>query len=520
MKFASIFLGLGAIASSVSAQKKPNILFIMADDHTSQAISAYEGELSEVFKTPNIDRIAKQGVKFNNCLVTNSICTPSRAAIVTGQYSQHNEVYTLDDPLDINKDNVAKRLQKGGYQTAVIGKWHLKGEPTGFDYYNVLAGQGRYKNPPLREKGVWQKEGKKFEKTRGVKHMGYSTDVVGDLATDFLQKRDTSKPFFLMCHFKAPHRPWTPAKRFKHMFDSITIPEPASLYEDHGERSKWATKSFNTIKKDLKPMDMGISKRLDTLKGKDRTAWAYQLYMKRYLACCAAVDDNVGNILDYLEENGLSDNTLIVYTGDQGFYLGEHGWFDKRLMLEESLKMPLLVKYPKKVEVGTQVDELVSNVDFAPTFLDFAGLDIPESMDGKSMGRLLAGKKDKNWRDAFYYRYWMHLADHGIPAHYGIRTDRYKLIFYYGLGLGKSGTDRKRLDPFNAESGPIVPTTPEWEFYDLKKDPKEMHNAYADAKYQKVIKKLKSQLIDLKVELGDEDEKYPEMKKVIDNYWN
>jgi len=520
MKFTSILLGLGALASTVSAQKKPNILFIMSDDHTSQAISAYGGELSEVFQTPNIDRIANKGVVFNNCLVTNSICTPSRAAIMTGQYSQHNGVYTLNDPLDVERNNVAKELQKNGYTTGVIGKWHLKSEPTGFDYYNVLKGQGRYKNPMLKEKGEWQKEGKPFEKSRGVKYKGYSSDVVGQLALDFLKEQSENQPFMLMCHFKAPHRPWTPAKRFENMFDGITIPEPESLYEDHTPRSKWATQTYNTIEKDLKRMDLGVKAEEDTLSGAERTKWAYQIYMKRYLACVAAVDENVGKLLDYLEESGLDENTIIVYTGDQGFFLGEHGWFDKRLIMEETLKMPLLIKYPKEIKANQEFNELVSNVDFAPTFLDYAGIDIPEEMDGKSMKKILSGKKDRQWRDAFYYRYWMHLADHGIPAHYGIRTDRYKLVFYYGRGLGKSGTDAKQIDVFNKDSGPIVPTTPEWEFYDLKKDPKEMHNAYADAKYQKVIKKLKNQLIDLKAELGDEDKKYPEMKKVIDNYWN
>jgi len=504
----------------MAAQDRPNILFIMSDDHTSQAISAYQSELSKVFKTPNIDRIANGGMRFTNCLVTNSICTPSRATIITGQYSQHNGVYTLNDPLKSEQDNVAITLQANGYQTAVVGKWHLKAVPTGFDYYNVLTGQGRYRNPTLKEMGEWQKEGKPFEQARGIKHKGYSTDVIGDMALDYLKNRDASKPFFMMCHFKAPHRPWTPAKRFENMFDGITIPEPESLYEDHSPRSDWATKTFNTIEKDLKRMDLGVKSKEDTLVGIERTKWAYQIYMKRYLACCAAVDENVGKLLDYLEEAGLDENTIVIYTGDQGFFLGEHGWFDKRLMMEETLKMPLLVKYPNQVKAKTVRDELVSNVDFAPTFLDYAGIEVSQDMDGESMKTILSGKKDRDWRDAFYYRYWMHMADHGIPAHYGIRTDRYKLIFYYGQALGMSGTDRDRIDPFNKDSGPIVSTTPEWELYDLKKDPKEMNNLYGNPKYSKVINKLKNQLQNLKTELGDEDKAYPAMEEVIKNYWN
>jgi len=514
---ALIFIGL---LTYLNAQKQPNILFVMSDDHTSQAISAYNHSLAEVFQTPNIDRLAEGGMLFNNCFVTNSICTPSRATIMTGQYSQNNGVYTLLDPLDVEHNNVAKMLQKNGYTTGVIGKWHLKSEPTGFDYYNVLSGQGRYKNPLLKEKGEWQKEGKPFVKCRGVKHKGYSTDVVGQLALDFLKEQNEDKSFMLMCHFKAPHRPWTPAERFENMFDGVTIPEPESLYEDHEPRSKWSTNTYNTISKDLKRMDLGVKSKEDTLKGDERTKWAYQLYMKRYLACCAAVDENVGKLLDYLEESGLDENTIVIYTGDQGFFLGEHGWFDKRLMMEETLKMPLLIKYPETVKANKVSDELVSNVDFAPTMLDYAGIDIPEAMDGKSMKRILSGKKDKQWRDAFYYRYWMHLADHGIPAHYGIRTDRYKLVFYYGQTLGMTGTDAKRIDVFNKDSGPIVPTTPEWELYDLKKDPQELSNEYGNPKYTKVISKLKQQLLELKKELNDTDDEYPVMMEIRDEYWN
>jgi len=522
MKKVVAILGLCVLlfSNALAQKQRPNILFIMADDHTTQAVSAYGGPLTKVFQTPNIDRIGNEGIIFENCFVTNSICTPSRATILTGQYSHHNGVYTLMDPLNRNHDNVAKRLQAEGYKTAVIGKWHLKSEPSGFDYYNVLKGQGAYTGPTLKEKGQWEKEGKSFEKARGDRHKGHSTDVIGGLAIDWLKERNNEESFMLMCHFKAPHRNWVAAKRFENMFDGVTIPEPESLYEDHTNRSQWAPKSYNTIRKDMKPMDLGIRMKYDTLQGSARTKYAYQLYMKRYLACCAGVDENVGKILDYLDKSGLAENTIVVYTGDQGFFLGEHGWFDKRSILEESLRMPLLIRYPKGIEAGQRNTSLVSNVDFAPTFLDMA--DAPESkdMDGKSFAPMFEGRMPKNWRDAFYYRYWIQLADHGVPAHFGIRTDKYKLIFYYGRGLEKLGTFDRRIDPFNSNSPQIANTTPEWEFYDLSKDPKEMVNRYTDPEYQKIIRKLKKKLQKERNSLGDTDDAHPEMEEVIKSYWN
>jgi len=516
----AIAIGICLSMSLLAQKKQPNILFIMADDHTTQAVSAYGGPLTKVFQTPNIDRIGNEGIIFENCLVTNSICTPSRATILTGQYSHHNGVYTLPDLFDRNRNNVAKLLKADGYTTAVIGKWHLKSEPSGFDHYSVLNGQGVYKNPTLKVKGEWEQEGKPFEKARGSRNKGHSTDVIGTQAIDWLKAREGEEPFFLMCHFKAPHRNWVPAERFEKMFDGVTIPEPESLYEDHTERSLWSPNSYNTIRKDLKYLDIGIRKKNDTLQGRDRIKYAYQLYMKRYLACCAGVDENVGKILDYLEQNGLDENTIVVYTGDQGFFLGEHGWFDKRLIYEESLRMPLLIRYPEGIKPGQWNKNLVSNVDFAPTFLDVAGLKPSKEMDGLSFAPMFEGKTPGNWRKAFYYRYWMQLADHGVPAHYGIRTDKYKLIFYYGRGLGMAGTFDRKIDPFNRESEMIENTVPEWEFYDLSIDPDEMKNRYNDPAYQKTIAKLKKQLLKEKKKVGDTDDQYPEMKEVIDNYWN
>jgi len=513
----SILLMGSVSAGFCSEPQKPNIIFIMADDYTSQAVSAYGGRLNSVFQTPNIDRIVNEGVRFDNCFVTNSICTPSRACILTGEYSHKNGVYTLDDKLDTKHMNVAKELQNNGYTTSVIGKWHLHSEPTGFDYYNVLPGQGKYRDPFLKEKGKIIGD---FEDSNGKeKHKGYSTDVITDETLEWLDGRDQSKPFFLMCHFKAPHRPWTPAKRFKHMFDGVTIPEPDNLFDDYENRGEWAKHTFNKIGKDMKTGDLGTFRRKDTLQGKARLKWAYQLYMKRYLACCAAVDENVGRLLDYLENNGLDENTIVVFTGDQGFFLGEHGFFDKRMMLEECFSTPLLIKYPKQVKAGQVKEELVSNIDFAPTFLDYANVQIPEQMQGKSMKGILSGETQKKWRKSIYYRYWMHGADHGIPAHYGIRTERYKLIFYYGLQLGMKGTD-DYWDPYNKAAGKITATQPEWELYDLEKDPAEMNSVYNDASYRKVVKKLKKELLKQKKLVGDSDEAYPELQEVTKKYWN
>ncbi len=460
------------------ARQRPNILFLMSDDHANAAIGAYGSWLAPVLKTPNLDRLAKQGVRFTTCLVTNSICTPSRAAILTGQYSHRNGVYTLQDPLDPKRQHVAALLQRAGYQTAIVGKWHLHTDPTGFDYWNILPGQGRYKDPILRAKG-----------SKKEIHTGYSSDVIATLTIEWLKKRDRDRPFFAMCHFKAPHRPWDPAPRFEKLYENVKIPEPKTLLDDYKNRSRAAANATLKVGENNTVRDLGQAPPA----GLDRDGlrrWAYQLYMKRYLACVAAVDENVGRLLDFLEQEGLLEDTIVVYTSDQGFFLGEHGYYDKRFMYEPSLKTPLIVRYPREIKGGTVNSAMVLNLDFAPTFLDYAGLKAPADMQGRSLRPLLQGNTPKDWRTSMYYRYWMHLADHGVPAHYGLRTERYSLIYYYGQPLGMRGAINR-------------PTPPEWELFDLQKDPEQMNNVYHNPAHAETVRQLTAELQRRKKEAGD-----------------
>ncbi|MCL2651393.1 MAG: sulfatase [Candidatus Azobacteroides sp.] len=501
-----VFTGLTLCAAglTLAQNKAPNILYIMSDDHTSQAISAYGGYLGKYMPTPNIDRIAKEGVRFNNCFVTNSISTPSRACIITGQYSQENGVYTLDDQIDPNHPNVAKELQKAGYQTAIIGKWHLGTEPAGFDYYNVLPGQGRYKNPLLIRKGDWNKGPN--GRPRMTEHGGHSTDVIANEAISYLQSIDSAKPFFLMCHFKAPHRSWEPAERFNDLLKDVDIPEPSNLldnYEGKGQYAQEMKMSMEYLNKtDLKGETIPDNLTLD-----QKRHWAYQRFIKDYLRCVAGIDENVGRILKYLDDNGLTDNTIVIYTGDQGFFLGEHGWFDKRMIYEESLHMPLLIRYPKEIKQGTINNDFVMNLDFAPMFLDYAGIPAPSYMQGESFRKNIIGQTPADWRKSIYYRYWMNNdGEHHVTAHYGIRTERYKLVYYYAQPLGMKGAKANNLKP-------------EWELYDLQADPHEMKNIYNDPANKKLITDLKKQLLELKEKYNDQDSKYPEMIELNKKYW-
>lgn len=482
--------------------KAPNIIYIMSDDHTSQAVSAYGGILADVLPTPNIDRIGNEGVIMNNCFVTNSISTPSRGAILTGQYSQKNGVYTLADRLDPGHPNMAKDLQAAGYKTGIIGKWHLKSEPNGFDYYNILPGQGRYRNPLMIEKGDWGDDPHGKERSF-TEHKGHSTDVITDEAIKFLDNRSEDEPFFLMCHYKAPHRSWVPAERFDDLLKDVEVPEPANLYDTYDGKAEY-TDVLRMSMEDLTENDLKTEIPEGMTRDEHR-AWAYQIYIKDYLRCIAGIDENVGRLLQYLDDNDLTDNTIIVYTGDQGFYLGEHGWFDKRLMLEESLRMPYLMRYPKEIKPGTVNDDIVMNIDFAPLLLDYAGLNTPEQMQGESFRKNITNEKEG--RKSMYYRYWMNSdGSHNVPAHYGIRTDRYKLIFFYAKALGMKGTKEMNL-------------TPEWELYDIQEDPMEMNNIYNDEGNEELIKKLKTELLELKKKYDDEDDKFPEMKEVVDKYY-
>jgi arylsulfatase A-like enzyme len=508
----NFFLGTISAQKKKESNKKPNILFIMSDDHASNAISIYGSRLSKVAPTPNIDRIANEGMVMKNVFVTNSICTPSRAAILTGQYSHINGVNTLKDDFNNKGNHLGKLMQNAGYTTAMIGKWHLHTEPTGFDYYNVLPGQGLYNNPKLKEKGKPWKDHKKG----GEIYNGYVTDVITDQTLKWLDNRDTSKPFFLMSHHKAPHGLWEFAKRHEHLFDGIEIPEPASLYDDKNHGPLNGNKHGSSIS-DRNPKRSMLyqvtSKKwptgmIDTLgmTKKEKIHATYQKYVKDYLRTVAAIDENVGRILDYLDANGLTENTIVVYTSDQGQFLGEHDYFDKRWMYEESLRMPFVIRYPKKIKPKQRNNDMLLNIDFAPTFLDFAGVKIPKEMQGRSFKSNLFGQTPDDWRTAMYYRYWMHLSAHYNPGHYGIRTENYKLIFFYGLPLGQKGASKEITAPY-------------WEFYDLKKDPKEMNNLYQDHSYQQIIEQLKKELLLKKKKLKDTDKKYPELMDLRNKFW-
>ena len=463
---------------------RPNILFIMSDDHASHAISSYGSRINQ---TPNLDRIADGGMILQNCFCVNSICTPSRANILTGTHSHLNGVKTLSDPLDGRKPNVAKILQADGYQTAMVGKWHLghggNADPTGFDYWNVLPGQGLYHDPVMLEPDG--------EKT----HKGYTTDIITDFSLEWLQNRDKERPFFLMCHHKAPHRPWDSDEKHAHMFEDEDVPMPDNFFDDYANRSNAAKDAKMRVfghmsERDLKIDTLGPPP--EGLSEKELANWQYQRYIKEYLRCVASIDDNVGRMLDYLDAEGIADDTLVIYTSDQGFFLGDHGWYDKRFMYEESLRMPFLVRYPREIQPGSSCDAIALNIDFAETWLDYAGLSIPDDMQGTSLRPLFNGDTPDDWRTSMYYRYWMHLTHHHVPAHYGIRTHRYKLIYYYGEALGTTGS----IDE---------PKEPEWEFFDLEKDPNEMCSVYDDPAYADIVTELTAELYRLKAEAKDEE---------------
>lgn len=464
-------------------KKKPNIIYIMSDDHANAAIGAYGSWLKPVVKTPNLDKLAKKGMLFKNSLVTNSICTPSRAAMLTSQYSHKNGVFTLADPLPKSTTHIAHLLRALGYQTGLIGKWHLAIDPTGFDYWNVLPGQGQYINPKLRPIGAKPKELKEYKN-------GYSEDVVTDLSIDWLKKRDKDKPFYLMCHFKAPHRPWDPAPRFKDLYKDVKIPEPQTLLDDYKGRSKQVANIKMRIGQDFMERDLQMP--IPKMEPNDLRKWGYQHYLKRYLSCVAAVDENVGRLLAYLEAEGLLEDTIIVYTSDQGFFLGEHGWYDKRVMYEPALTTPLIIRWDGHVKGGTINNDMILNLDHAPTFLELAGGAIPKDMQGKSYQSILAGKTPADWRTSMYYRYWMHLdGSHNVPAHYGVRTNRHTLIHFYGKALGMKGAKDVTLDP-------------EWEMYDNQKDPQQMRNVYADPDHAPTLRELRMELDRLRREVGDD----------------
>jgi arylsulfatase A-like enzyme len=481
-----VIVSLG-LTSAFAADERPNILFIMSDDHGYQAIGAYGSVVNE---TPNIDRIAKEGMRFDRCFVTNSICGPSRAVILTGKYSHLNGFERNGRTFNGKQQTVAKLLQKAGYQTAVLGKWHLGSEPTGFDYWHVLQGQGPYYNPKMRTPDGL------------VSHTGYTTDIITDETLKWLkERRDGSKPFFLVYQHKAPHRNWQPGPKYLNKYDDVTIPEPATLFDDYSGRGTAAKKQAMTVANHLSKNDLKLipqrgltPEQADTwnqayaakneafenanLEGQERVRWNYQRYAKDYLRCIASVDDNVGRVLDYLDETGLANNTIVFYTSDQGWYLGEHGWYDKRWMYEESFRTPLLVRWPGKVKPGSVSNQLVMNLDFAETFLDIAGAKVPDDMQGRSMTGVLTGNTPADWRNSVYYHYYEFPGPHSVQKHFGVRTDRYKLIHFYDIG--------------------------EWELYDLEKDPHELKSIYDSPQYKEIQAELKKELERLRKHYKDD----------------
>ncbi|MCG8309856.1 MAG: sulfatase [Cytophagales bacterium] len=480
---------------------RPNILFIMSDDHTSQAWGIYGGPLKDYVQAPNISRLSEEGCTLSNVFCTNSICTPSRASILTGRYSHQNGVYTLTEALEPDSMNVAKSLRKHGYQTAVIGKWHLKKRPSGFDYYNVLPGQGRYRDPILKDSTNWDKGGKVYE--------GFSSDVIGDQSVKWLESRDKKKPFVLMMHFKATHEPFGYPDRKKYLYEDVEMPEPANLLDFGQEGSgrsfsgqileilgnRWvdATKNGSGSYPGL-PFDL---EGLDSIRARKKI---YQKFVKDFLRSGSAVDDNIGKMLNYLDARGLAENTVVIYTADQGYFLGEHGFFDKRMFYEEALRMPFVIRYPKEIRPNSSNGDLILNIDFPALFLDYAQIDDPYFHIGRSFRENLSGNTSENWRKSMYYRYWLHQTNR--PAHFGIRDDRYKLIFFYGQHLDMPGAHRQN-------------TVPAWEFYDLQEDPDENKNAYTDPKYSEVISKMKEALIVYRQEVGDSDDRFVEMESIL-----
>lgn len=522
---ASFLYGSAAFMACLTKSKKPNILFIMSDDHTYQAIGVYGSRLAKLNPTPTIDRLALEGMRFENVFCTNSICTPSRANIMTGQYSQTNGALDLNGELPPDRHYLAIEMKKAGYATAMIGKWHLKQEPAHFDYYCVLPGQGKYYDPEFRIRGTqpWP--------NNTIKRKGHSSDVITNLTLEFLEKRDKTKPFFLMHHYKAPHGMFENAKRYDDYLEDVEIPEPSNLYDQpgpnfgsigtRGENDELIHTIGSSVSKRMVIRNMGMHMNVDPkLSDREYTHEAYQRYLKRYLRCVKGVDDNLKRLFDYLEKEGIMDDTVIIYTGDQGFFLGEHDFIDKRWMYDEAMRMPFIVRYPKMVKPGSTNNWLINNTDFAPTMLELAGVKTPSYMQSRSfVSALREERKPLDWRKATYYRYWMHMAhNHNNPAHFGIRTERYKLIFFYGADF----TDNNRgiiIKEYNGNRY-YFNTPPAWELYDLKKDPHEMNNVYSDPAYVDVVRELKKELKHLRKQYNETDEKYPHIQKIINEYWD
>ena len=500
-------LSAGELQAQEQDKERPNILFILSDDHTSQAWGVYGGILAPYVKNDNIKRLADEGCVLDNCFCTNSISAPSRATILTGAYSHINGVRTLEDSFDRNQDNIAKQMQAGGYQTALFGKWHLKTQPSGFDTFSVFHDQGEYINPLFKTADNWKDD---TEERSGIEEKGFSTDLVTDKCIQWMEERNTDKPFMLCCHFKATHEPWDFPERMKHLYDDVTFPEPDTMMEfdtiasgrtftgrqleNMGWRWEQASKGPWWCQYPELPFS---TEGMDSISARKKI---YQKMIKDYLRCGATIDDNIGRLLDALDEMGLADNTIVVYVADQGYFLGEHGFFDKRMFYEEAARMPFVIRYPREIPAGKRNADLIQNVDFAATLADYAGVEPPEGSQGRSFRANLRGDTPDDWRKSIYYRYWTH---HDIrPAHIGVRTDRYKLMFLYGDPLTMTGSD-------------ATPTEPSWEFYDLQADPKENHNLYGDKAYQNVIDKMKKEMLRLREATGDTDAASARMQSIL-----
>lgn len=505
---AMIFQCISAIAQQ--NVQRPNIIFIMSDDHASKAISCYDGSIN---KTPQIDRMAQNGIRFTNCFCTNAVSGPSRATILTGQLTHINGMINNEVVFDSSKLTLPKILRNNGYQTAIVGKWHLKSNPVGFDYWKILPGQGEYFNPDFIENG------------KKVREQGYVTDLVADYALQWINKRDTSRPFFIMIHNKAPHRPWLPKPENITLYDTAQIPLPDNFFDDYTNRSDAAKNQKMSVAKDLdSEIDLKIIDSLSientyqinaarmnsedrkkwdaiyymrnktyrdsNLQGKELAVWKFRRYINDYLATIKTVDDNVGKVLDYLKANGLHENTIVVYTSDQGFFLGEHGWFDKRFMYDESYRMPLLIQYPKKLKPAATNNQLLMNIDFAPTLLEWAGIAKPEQMQGLSFASYI--DTTASIRNATYYHYFEYPGEHAVKRHYGIRTEKYKLIHYY----------------YDID---------QWELFDLQKDPHEMKNEFHNPAYMQIKNDITAQLNKMRLEYADTSISIPSKVVSIQN---
>lgn len=527
--------------------KRPNILYIMSDDHAYQAISAYGSDVSRFAPTPNIDRIAREGMRFDRSFVENSLSSPSRACLITGLYSHQNGQQQLLEGIDSTRTFFSELLQRVGYQTAMMGKWHLLCRPKGFDRYHVLNDQGTYFNPVFMS----ETSGGKY-----IREEGYATDLITDHAIDFLEHRDTSRPFCLMVHHKAPHRSWFPDVKHLGMYDNVDFPLPKTLWDDYSTRGSAAHTQKMQIDRDMelaldlkvdslgRPVDRFNSTiaeygRLnpeqraayekyfgaryerfqhDSLTGKNLVVWKYQTYLRDYLSVIHSVDENVGRLLKYLDEHGLAENTIVVYASDQGFYMGEHGWFDKRFMYEESMRTPLVIRYPREIRAGSVSSEMVQNIDYAPTFLEYAGVKQPKEMTGRSLRKLFKhtanNSKKIHWRKSLYYHYYDYPAWHLTRKHDGVRTDRYKLIHFYGKGGARALTENRYQQQegtreynsyrWMAQSGYITddPDIDYYELYDLQEDPNELNNIYGKPGTERITKRLKRLLKRYRKELA------------------